>query len=243
MGAFWDSFELFGSLWDLPWESLGPLSGILGSLLGLLGLVGPLLGCSFGLSSALLDSLGLLLGVPFRTSWPKRRPGSDKVPQDSPKSRPRDPQGSQNGPPKSVNFMSFLCFFFTFFRDSFSEGFLDAWPLKICDFAWEVLQKRCFPQVTSKSEKDRKSNEKGFQNLSENSKNGFRKWDQFWKHLGVLSWDALGTMTRGEDATTSRAGGLRRGREGLKTLPRGLGKGLWKELFVLVRSELRLYTP
>ncbi len=112
LGASWDSFELFGSLWDLPWEPLGPLSGILGSLLGLLGLVGPLLGCSFGLSSALLDSLGLLLGVPFRPSWPKRRPGSDKVPQDSPKSRPRDPQGSQNGPPKSANVVSFLGSFF-----------------------------------------------------------------------------------------------------------------------------------
>ena len=89
-------------------DPLGPLSGILGSLLGLLGLVGPLLGCAFGLSSDLLDSLGLLLGVPFRTSWPKRRPGSDKVPQDSPKSRPRDPKRS----PKSVNFVSFLGSFF-----------------------------------------------------------------------------------------------------------------------------------
>ena len=48
LGAFWDSFELFGSLWDLPWELLEPLSGILGALLGLPGLVGPLLGCSFG---------------------------------------------------------------------------------------------------------------------------------------------------------------------------------------------------
>ena len=95
-----NSLGVFGTSLGPLWEPLGPLSGILGSLLGLLGLVGPLLGCSFGLSSALLDSLGLLLGVPFRTSWPKRRPGSDKVPQDSPKSRPRDPQGSQKGPPK-----------------------------------------------------------------------------------------------------------------------------------------------
>ena len=144
LGAFWDSFELFGSLWDLPWESLGPLSGILGSLLGLLGLVGPLLGCSFGLSSALLDSLGLLLGVSFRPSWPKRRPGSDKVPQDSPKSRPRDTQGSQNGTQNVQVSCLFGGPFLNSFRNSFSEGFLDAWPLKICDFAWEVLQKRCF---------------------------------------------------------------------------------------------------
>ena len=105
--AFLACLGCFLGLLRTLWESLGPSLGVswaslgdLGSLLGLLGLVGPLLGCSFGLSKALLDSLGLLLGVPFRTSWPKRRPGSDKVPQDSPKSRPRDPQGSQNGPPK-----------------------------------------------------------------------------------------------------------------------------------------------
>ena len=79
--------------------------------------------------------------------------------------------------------------------------------------------------------------------MGKNSKHGVRKWDQFWKHLGVLSWDALGTMTPGEDATGCRAGGLGSGGEGLKTLPRGLGKGLWKELFVLLRSELRVYTP
>ena len=121
---------------------------------------------------------------------------------------------------------------------------MDAWPLKISDFAWEVLQKRCFPQVTSKSEKDRKSNEKGFQKLQKKHKNGVRKWDQFWKHLGVLSWDALGTMTPGGDATASRVGGLGRGRGGAKDPPKRLGgKGLWKELFVLLRSELGIYTP
>ena len=148
--------------------------------MGLLGLVGPLLGCIFGPSSALLDSLGLLLGVPFRPSWPKGRPGSDKVPQDGPKSRPRDPQGSQNGPPKMQ--ISCICWgpFLNSLRDSFSEGFLDAWPLKMCDFAWEVLQKRCFPQVTSKSKKRQKKQFKRVPKfVKKTTKNGVRNWEQF----------------------------------------------------------------
>jgi hypothetical protein len=36
--------------------------------------------------------------------------------------------------------------------DSPSEGFLDALPLKNYDFARDLLQKRCFLQVTAKSE-------------------------------------------------------------------------------------------
>ena len=135
-----------------PSNSLGVFGTSLGSLLGLSrgswGLLGPSWPC--------WASLGLLLGVPFRPSWPKRRPGSDKVPQDSPKSRPRNPQGSQNGTLKMHISCLFWGSFLNSLRDSFSEGFLDAWPLKICDFAWEVLQKRCFPQVTSKSEKRQK---------------------------------------------------------------------------------------
>ena len=91
-----------------PSNSSGVFGTFLGRLLGLsrgswalswafLALLGLFWAALFGLSSVLLDSLGMLLGVPFRTSWPKRRPGSDKVPQDSPKSCPRDSQGSQSG--------------------------------------------------------------------------------------------------------------------------------------------------
>ena len=40
----------------------------------------------------------------------------------------------------------------------------------------------------------------------------------------MLSWDTLGTMTPGEDATTSRDGGLGRGRGGAKDPPKRLGK-------------------
>ena len=143
LGVFGTSL---GSLLGLSWGSWG----LSWAFLALLGLSWAALLASLG---RLLDSLGLLLGVPFRTSWPKRRPGSDKVPQDSPQSHPRDPQGSQNGSQKVQISCLFWGLFLNSLRDSFSEGFLDAWPLKICDFAWEVLQKRCFPQVTSKSKK------------------------------------------------------------------------------------------
>ena len=40
----------------------------------------------------------------------------------------------------------------------------------------------------------------------------------------MLSWDALGTMTPGEDATGCRAGGLGRGRGEAKDPPKRLGK-------------------
>ena len=156
-----------------PSNSLGVFGTSLGSLLGLSrgswGLSWALLGLSWAalwpllsFPGPLLDSLGLFMGVPFRPCWPKRRQGSDKVPQDRPKSHPRDPQGSQNGSQKEQISCLFGGPFLNSLRDSFSEGFLDAWPLKIYDFAWEVLQKRCFPQVTSKSEtKTGTSNEQG----------------------------------------------------------------------------------
>ena len=80
------------------------------------------------------------------------------------------------------------------------------------------------PRSPPRAKKDRKSNEKGFQKMQKNNKNGVRKWDQFWKHLGVLSWDALGTMTPGEIPTGCRAGGLGRGRGGAKDPPKRLGK-------------------
>ena len=105
LGLIRTLWESVGPPLGASWASLGDLGVSLGPSWPCWALVGPLLGCSFGLSSALLDSLGLL-------SWPKSRPGSDEVPQDSPKSRPRDPQGSQNGPPKSANFVSFLGSFF-----------------------------------------------------------------------------------------------------------------------------------
>ena len=40
----------------------------------------------------------------------------------------------------------------------------------------------------------------------------------------MLSWDALGTMTPGEDETGCRDGGLGRGRGGAKDPPKRLGK-------------------
>ena len=40
----------------------------------------------------------------------------------------------------------------------------------------------------------------------------------------MVSWDVLGTMTPGKDATTSRDGGLGRGRGGAKDPPKRLGK-------------------
>ena len=79
--------------------------------------------------------------------------------------------------------------------------------------------------VSSKSKKDRKCNEQCFKIGKTTAKHRIQKWGQFWKQLGVLSWDALGARALGEG------------------FPRGLGKGLWKEMFVLLRSELWVYTP
>ena len=107
LGAFWDSFELFGSLWGLPWESLGPFSGILGSLLGLLGLAGPLLGCTFGLSRLLLDSLGRLLGLPYDPLGPRGGKAA-RCPKTAPKVAQETPNGAKTLPQKSVSVVSFL---------------------------------------------------------------------------------------------------------------------------------------
>ena len=40
----------------------------------------------------------------------------------------------------------------------------------------------------------------------------------------MLSWDVLGIIAPGKDATTCRAGGLGRGRGGAKDPPKRLGK-------------------
>ena len=94
-GTSSNSLGSLGPSLGASWASLGDLGVSLGPswpCWASLGLLFWPIQCSFGLSWA-------ALGRPFSTSWPKRWPGSDKVPQDSPKSRPRDPQGSQNGPP------------------------------------------------------------------------------------------------------------------------------------------------
>ena len=80
------------------------------------------------------------------------------------------------------------------------------------------------PGHLQKRKHKEKVTKKGSKSCQKNSKNGVRKWDQFWKHLGVLSWDALGTITPGKIPTTSRDGGLERGRVGAKDPPKRLGK-------------------
>ena len=65
----------------------------------------------------------------------------------------------------------------------------------------------------------------------------------FGSTLGCSLGTLLGLWHRArkqQGAETEAWGGVW---EELKTLPRGLGKGLWKELFVLLRSELGIYTP
>ena len=55
---------------------------------------------------------------------------------------------------------------------------MDAWPPKNHDFAWEVLQKRCFRQVAPKSEKKTaKSHENNPRNLIKNCKKRDPKMD------------------------------------------------------------------
>ena len=167
---------------SLPWvlsgtpsNSLGVFGTSLGSLLGLSR-------GSWGLSWAFLALLGLswaaLLAYPvlFWTllgcSWaslfeplgPKGGQAATRCPKTAPKVAQETPKGTKTVPQK-CKFRVFVgVLFLNSFRESFSEGFLDAWPLKICDFAWEVLQKRCFRQVAHKSEKNTKSTENDPQN-------------------------------------------------------------------------------
>ena len=93
--------------WGLSWAFLALLGPSWAALLAYPVLFWTLLGCSW---VSLFDPLGPRGG--------------------------QDPQGSQNGAPKVQ--ISCLVWgpFLNSLRDSFSEGFLDAWPLKICDFAW-----------------------------------------------------------------------------------------------------------
>ena len=142
------AFLLSGCFLSLSWVLAGTPSIYLGFLETSLGASWASLG-DWGLSWAFLcflgpllaylgpplDSLGLLLCFPFRPSWPERRQGSNKVPQDSPKTRPRGPQGSQNGLPQSELFVFFVGPFWDPLRDFLPKGFLDAWPLSNCDFA------------------------------------------------------------------------------------------------------------
>ncbi len=79
--------------WGLSWVFLALLGLSRAALLAYLGLFWTLLGCSW---ASLFDPLG------------PRGGKAATVPQDSPKSHPRDTKGSQNGPPKSVFFVSFL---------------------------------------------------------------------------------------------------------------------------------------
>ena len=134
-----------GSLLGLPWEPLGvslgpswPCWASWAALLAYPVLFWTLLGCSW---ASLFDPLG-----------PRGGQAETRCLKKSPKRPPRE----QKWLPQNVNFMSFWGPFSNSLRDSFSEGFLDAWPLKTCDFAWEVLQKRSFPQVTSKSKERQK---------------------------------------------------------------------------------------
>ena len=142
LGAFLGSLlGLSRGSWGLSWAFLALLGLSWAAPLAYLVLFWTLLGCSW---ASLFEPLG-----------PKGGQAATRCPKTAPKVAQESPKGSKTVP-NSVNFVSCLGSFFSSFRESFSEGFLDAWPLKICDFAWEVLQKRCFPQVTSKSEKKQK---------------------------------------------------------------------------------------
>ena len=147
-----------------PSNSLGVFGTSLGSLLGLSR-------GSWGLSWAFLALLGLswaaLLAYPVLSwtllgcSWaslfdplgPRGGQAATRCPKTASKVTQETPKGAKMVHQKVQVSCLFWGPFLNSLRDSFSEGFLDAWPLKICDFAWEVLQKRCFPQVTSKSKK------------------------------------------------------------------------------------------
>ena len=128
--------------WGLSWAFLALLGLSWAALLAYLVLFWTLLGCSW---ASLFEPLG-----------PKGGQAATRCPKTAPKVAQETPKGAKTVPQKCKFRVFFGVLFLTLFRESFSEGFLDAWPLKICDFAWEVLQKRCFPQLTSKSEKRQK---------------------------------------------------------------------------------------
>ena len=158
--AFLACLGCFLGLFRTLWESLGPLLGASWASLGDLGVsLGPswpcwaLLNCFFGLSR---DPSGLswaALEPPFSTllaqEAARQRQGATRQPQKSPKRPPREPKRT----PKVTCSSPFQGPFLEPLRDSFSEGFLDAWPLKINDFAGDLLQKRCFPPVAPKNKK------------------------------------------------------------------------------------------
>ena len=127
--------------------------GLSWTFLASLGLSCAALGPVLAVLEPILEVLGLLLGFPLRPSWPKMRRGSNKVPQDGPKSRPRTPKQT---PQKATCSHIFWGPFLGRFQHSLSEGFLDVWPLKIDDFAWEVLQKCWFSPDVPKSKKSKK---------------------------------------------------------------------------------------
>ena len=125
----------------VSWASLGDLGVFLGPswpCWASLGLLFWPIQCSFGVSWA---ALGRPCSTLLAQEAARQRQGAPRQPQKLPKRRPREPKWY----PKRAIFVSFWGSFFELSSGLLSDGFLDAWPLKICDFAWEVLQKHCFP--------------------------------------------------------------------------------------------------
>ena len=123
------------------WVTLGAPSGALERSRGALGTL-------LERFWPLLAALGRAFSTLLAQKAARQRQGAPRQPQKSPKRPPRELKWF----PKSANFMYLLGSFFELSSGLLFGRILGRLALKICDFAWEVLQKRCFPQVTSKSE-------------------------------------------------------------------------------------------
>ena len=115
------------------------------------------LGSSCGHFRALWHSLALFgtsvasllgpLGLPFAALLAQ---DAARRQQGAPRQTPKSPQRPKTDPQNVTYACIFWGPFFYRFQHSLSEGFLDAWPLKIDDFSWDVLQKCWFSLVTRK---------------------------------------------------------------------------------------------
>ena len=140
--------------------SVGSLLGLPQGFRGLswtfLSLVGPLLGCPracLSCSRPYFRGSWAALGLPFAALLAQ---DAARQQQSAPRWTQKSPKNPKTDPPKNNLFVYFLGSVF----GPFSAlpvggflGFLDAWPLKVDDFAWDILQKCWFSPDVPRAKK------------------------------------------------------------------------------------------
>ena len=148
--------------WGLSWAFLALLGLSWAALLAYLVLFWTLLGCSW---ASLFDPLG-------QKEAARQRQGAPRQPQKSPKRASWEPQWY----PKRAIFVSFWgSFFYLFSGILFGRVLGRLAPFKSVISLGRSFKNAASPRSPPRAKSDRKSNEKGFQKLQKNCKNGVRK--------------------------------------------------------------------